>query len=93
MNTSEEQKNENKDKERPFHIVVNGQAKTWNKEEITFDEVIILAFGKIDPNPNIEYTVTYKNAAGDKLKGTMVKGDIVKIKNGTIFNATATDKS
>ena len=92
MSTPEEKKKDDDKKDKPFHIVVNGQAKTWNKEKITFDEVVILAFGSIDPNPNIVYTVTFKNGA-DRPRGTMVKGDILKIKNGTVFNATATDKS
>ena len=91
--TEDKKKQENQEKEKPFHIVVNGQAKTWDKVKINFDEVIILAFGSISSNPNIVYTVTYKNAASEPHKGSMVKGDIIKVKNGTIFNATATDKS
>ena len=84
---------EKEEHEKIFTIIVNGQEKKWKKKEITFDEVIILAFGSISPNPDIVYTVTYKNAASEPHKGTMVKGDIVKVKDGTIFNATSTDKS
>ena len=93
MNNQEEQKNDKTEKDRPFHIVVNGQAKEWSNVKISFDDVIKLAFGSIPPNPNIVYTVTFKNASSEPPKGTMVKGDGVKVKNGTIFNATATDKS
>jgi hypothetical protein len=93
MNTPEEKQNENKDKEKPFHIVVNGQGKTWPKEQIGFFEVISLDPDLPKPGPNIEYTITYKNAVAPKHSGTMSQGDIVTIKNGTIFNARYTDKS
>ncbi|MEZ4720482.1 MAG: multiubiquitin domain-containing protein [Flavobacteriales bacterium] len=74
-------------------IIVNGQEKEWEKDEISFKEVVILAFGSYDENPQIVYTVTYKRGQGNKPEGTMVKGESVKVKDKMIFNATRTDRS
>lgn len=93
MNTQTEQKNDNKDKDRPYHIVVNGQGKTWPKEQIGFLDVISLDPELPKPSETIEYTITYKHAVAPRPSGTMSQGDIVTIKNGTNFNATYTDKS
>ena len=77
----------------PITIIVNGEEKPWCDRRISFDEVVELAFGAEPPNPNICYTVTFKNAAGKRKQGVLVEGDDVKVKNGTIFNVKRTDKS
>ncbi|MCA0447326.1 MAG: multiubiquitin domain-containing protein [Bacteroidetes bacterium] len=81
--------------DKPFEItlIVNGRKKSWNKKKISFEQVVILAFGSYDPNPNKVYTVTYDRGPKQNPEGTMVKDDVVRVKDGMIFNATATDKS
>lgn len=74
-------------------IIVNGREKEFEGKEISFEEVIKLAFGEISSNANISYAVTYKRGEGNKPEGSLVAGESVKVKNGMIFNATATDKS
>ncbi|HCR52764.1 MAG TPA: multiubiquitin domain-containing protein [Cyclobacteriaceae bacterium] len=81
------------DKVKVHTIIVNGREKEFEGKEISFEQVIILAFGVVSPNPNISYTVTYKRGEGNKPQGTLVAGESVKVKEGMIFNATATDKS
>jgi Multiubiquitin len=39
------------------------------------------------------FTVTYRRGEGNKPEGTLVEGETVKVKEGMIFNVTATDKS
>ena len=80
-------------KEKVFKIIVNAREFDFQGDEISFDQVIELAFGSVETNPNIAYTVTYKRGHGNKPEGSMVKGDTVKVKEGMIFNATRTDKS
>jgi hypothetical protein len=77
---------------KEYTLIVNGREKIWTKKKISFDEVVILAFGEISPDPNIIYTVTYKKGHGHH-GGIMVKGDEVKVKDGMIFNVTQTNKS
>ncbi len=75
-------------------IVVNAEKKTVTKGDLSFDEVVSLAY---DGNPpqgeNWVFTVTYRRGHGEKPEGTLVEGQNVKVKDGMIFNVTATDKS
>lgn len=82
-----------KEKCLEFTIIVNGEAKTWSLKKISFKEVIILAFGSINENPNVTYTVAYEDGPIENIEGSMIKETIVYIKNKMIFHATATDKS
>jgi hypothetical protein len=75
-----------------FVIIVNGREKQWKKREISFEEVVLLAF----PQANYEtgaYTVTYSAGPKQNPKGSMVKGDTVFVTNKMNFNVTATNKS
>jgi len=81
------------DRDREVTIVVNGRPKVVPKKKLTFEELVTLAFPDADPNPNIIYTITFKRGNGNKPQGTLVPGESVKIKEGMVFNVTATDKS
>lgn len=74
-------------------LIVNARPKTWEKRQISFEEVVILAFGNYDPNPNRVYTVSYSNGPRPKPEGTMVRGEIVNVKNKMNFDVSATDRS
>lgn len=82
-----------KDKHQKVNLIVNGRPKTWSENAITFEQVVVLAFGSYDPNPNKVYTVTYDKGPHENPHGTMVKGDKVCVKDKMIFNVTCTDKS
>jgi len=74
-------------------LIVNARPKPWNKRTISFEEVVVLAFGNYDQNPNRIYTVTYSNGVPPKPEGTMVKGQVIHVKDKTNFDVSATDKS
>ncbi len=74
-------------------IIVNGRTKEVAGKEITYAEVVRLAFGDGPAGPNTLYTVTYRRGDDHRPEGTMVAGDSVKLKTGMIFNVSATDKS
>lgn len=78
---------------KEFQIIVNARDKVWNEKEITYDDVVILAFGSISNDPNVIYTVTFKKGDNNKPEGIMVKGDSVKVKNEMRFNVTQTNRS
>lgn len=82
-----------KDKHYKITLIVNGRPKSWTEKTITFEQLVVLAFGSYDPNPNKVYTVTYDNGPHENPHGTMVKGDKVCVKDKMIFNVTCTDKS
>lgn len=74
-----------------FVIIVNAQKKPWNKEQITYEEVVDLAF----PNhPATEmFTVQYSHGPHDHRQGTLAQGQSVEVKNEMIFNVTPTVQS
>lgn len=82
-----------KDKHQRITLIVNGRPKPWAEKTITFEQVVMLAFGSYDPNPNKVYTVTYDKGPHENPHGTMDKGDKVCVKDKMIFNVTCTDKS
>jgi hypothetical protein len=74
-------------------IIVNGGPKKWEKKEISFQEVIILAYGTYIDKPTMVYTVAYEDGPKENPEGSMLRGTSVFVKNKMIFHATATDKS
>jgi hypothetical protein len=79
--------------EKEIVIVVNGREKTVTGKELTFAELVALAFDNPPTGENIVFTITYRRGHGEKPEGTLTEGESVKIKKGMIFNVTATDKS
>jgi hypothetical protein len=90
---SEEQAHPEKEEhgKKEFTIIVNSTPKPWNDDEISYDQVVKLAF----PNaaPNEEFTVAYTMAEGKKKDGNLVKGQKVRITNGTSFDVDKTTNS
>ena len=86
-------KDQNGPQDKRFAIVVNGRKKKVEDEELTFDQVVDLAFDDPPTGEFICFTITYRGGGGRKPEGTLVKGKSVKVKDGTIFNVTVTDKS
>ena len=73
-------------------IVVNGRKRQVEEKEVSFEEVVELAFPGAPTGPNMVYTVAYRRAAGNR-EGDLLSGQSVKVKEGTIFDVTQTDKS
>jgi Multiubiquitin len=91
--SNSEQANEGQGQNKEFTIIVNGRQKTVTTKELTFAQVVALAFDNPPSGPNIVFTITYRKGEGNKPEGTLVEGGTVKVKDGMIFNVTATDKS
>lgn len=79
--------------DKQYKIIVNAQEKTWGEKEISYDEVVILAFGSVSDDPNVNYRVTYAKSADAKKEGSLGKGQSVKIKNGTVFNVRPANRA
>jgi hypothetical protein len=74
-------------------IIVNTREKKWHKKDISYEQVIVLAFGSYSPDPNIVYTVKFSKGLEHNRQGSLVKGRSVKVKCGMIFDVTQTNKS
>ena len=75
-------------------IIVNGRKKFIDTEEVTFDEIVNLAFNDQPPTGEfICFTITYRGGTRPNPEGTLIEGGTVKVRGDMIFNVTATDKS
>jgi hypothetical protein len=78
--------------QKTITIIVNTREHQVEKDDITFDEVVALAFNPVPSGPNILLTVTYHRGQGNK-SGDLLPGKSVKVKHGMVFDVTATDRS
>ena len=74
-------------------IIVNGRKKETPHRVLSFEQVVALAFNPVPSGPDWVFTVTYRKAASKPHDGTLIEGEHVKVRNGTIFNVTATNRS
>jgi len=80
-------------KKKSYKLIVNAQEKSWDDDDISYKQVVKLAFGDVVDGPNVIYTVTYSKGPKENREGSLVRGRKVFVKNGMIFNVTKTDKS
>lgn len=78
---------------REIAIYINGEEKKVNKEKISYEDVIILAYGNYDSSEGVTYTVTYYKGQNQKPNGVLVKGQVVMVKKGMRINVTKTNRS
>jgi ribosomal protein L13 len=76
-----------------FVIIVNAEEVTVVGHRLTFEEVVRFAVGADAENPDKSFTVTYRKSAEAKHDGTLVEGQVVAIKAGTVFNVSSTTRS
>jgi hypothetical protein len=93
MDKNDKAENEKGKPEKEYTIIVNTREKVVTEKKLTFAQVVALAFDTIPTGPNIEITVTYRRGQGNKPEGSLVGGESVEIKEGMVFNVTATNKS
>jgi hypothetical protein len=76
-----------------FEIIVNTRPKTVPGPEVTFEQIVELAYpGPHDPN--VTFSMSYRNAASKPHAGELGAGGSVKVKKkGTIFNVCRTVQS
>ena len=75
-----------------IEIIVNARPRVVAGSDVTYEQIVQMAFPGLH-NPNVIFSITYRKAASSPPEGELGAGRIVKIKKGTIFNVTPTDKS
>ena len=81
------------DSEKGIQIIVDGTPHVVPTDEVTFDEVVNLAYPGGGRGDLITYTVTFYDGGGRPLEGALVEGEKAKVRDGTVFNVTRTDRS
>lgn len=79
--------------DKRFTIVINGREHTVDTDEVSFDYVVDKAYPDGGRGDLISYTVLFYEGGGRPPEGGIDEGERVKIKDGTIFNVTRTDRS
>ena len=74
-------------------IAVNGEPHEVEKDEITYNEVVTLAFPDFPQHPERTYSVTYERGHGNKPTGILSPGGTVKVKDGMRFKVNHTGQS
>lgn len=90
---TEKTKDKDEDRAKETTVVINGREKTVSGKELTFDQLVRLAFENPPTGEFICFTITYRRGHGNKPEGSLTEGERVMVKEGMIFNVTATDKS
>lgn len=76
-----------------FEIIVNSRPHVVPTNEVTFEQVVQLAFPGCQADSNVLFSMTYRHAASKPHAGELGAGGTVELKKGTIFNVTKTIKS
>ena len=78
---------------KTFSITVNGRQKQVERDELSFDELVDLAFDNPARGPQIVFTITFREAGGRIPEGELDEMQRLKLRDGTIINVTRTDQS
>lgn len=76
---------------KTYSIIVNGRPRQVNDNDLSYIEVVHLAYPGEQPSETVSFTVTYSNPHGKD--GSLVAGQDVKVHDGMIFNVRKTDRS
>jgi hypothetical protein len=97
MNQFEDQKKEGHDNgskhKKEITIIVNGSPEEVMKDEMTYEEIVTIAFPDFPQHPERNYSVKYKRGHGHKPEGILSPGGKVKVKDGMEFTVTPTGQS
>lgn len=74
-------------------IIINGVPHEVKKDEMTYNEVVTLAFPDFPKHPERTYSVTYERGLGEKPTGILSPGGTVKVKEGMVFKVKHTGQS
>ena len=81
------------DADKQFDIIVNGTTYPVASDEVSFDQVVDIAYPDGGRGPLITYTVNFYKGAGRPPEGKLTEGQQAKVEDGTVFNVTRTDRS
>ena len=82
-----------KPKHHHFTIIVNGEPHHVKNDEVTYNEVVTMAFPDYPQHPERTYSVKYKKGPSSNPEGILAPSGKVKIKNDMVFTAKHTGQS
>lgn len=79
--------------QKEFTLIVNAEEKNVTGPQVTFDQILLLAYPTPPQGQNVVITITYRKGPHINQDGILLTGNAVYIKNRMIFDVTPTDKS
>lgn len=92
MTSSHVEDSQGESHKKDFTIYINTEPKTVDVKELSFEQLVDLAYPGQPQTETRVYTVTYRRANGNK-QGSLVAGEVVHAKEGMIVDVTPTDRS
>lgn len=81
-------------RQHEYTIVVDGQKKEVPSENVSYEQVVELAYPGQSVDPQFKFTVTYRHSDEKPHDGTLAPGHSVRVKKeNTVFNVKRTTKS
>lgn len=78
---------------KPVTIIVNARPHIWEAKEITYEQVVDLAYPGQPPNDQDTYTVRYSRGHDGYGTGSLTAGHSVRVKEGMVFDVYRTSRS
>lgn len=84
-----------KDNDNPkgVTIIVNTEEKPVPEDEISYDQLVTLAFGSPPKGDDDVYNISVRDSVDAVAHTTLRKGQSIKVKEGMVFNVVRTDRS
>jgi hypothetical protein len=92
-------KPENAQPDNPQHepgthtIIVNGREKTVEVNEVSYQQILLLAYPNPETGPDVRYTITWARNEHGEATGKLLPGGTVKVNEKMVFNVKRADKS
>jgi hypothetical protein len=77
---------------RPVTIIINTRPHPWDSKDITFEQVVALAYPG-QPVDGQDFTVRYSRGPNGHGPGSLTPGHGVEVKDGMVFDAYRTSRS
>jgi hypothetical protein len=78
---------------KPVTIVVNTRNHPWSQPQISYGQLVALAYPGEVPDANLTFTVRYTRGHGGHGAGTLTAGQSVKVKEGMVFDVARSTRS
>ena len=85
--------NEDHEKKKKVTIIINGTPEEVEKDDMTYAEIVTLAYPDYPQHPERNYSVKYVRGHGNKPEGILTNGGTVKVKDGMEFTVSPTGQS
>jgi hypothetical protein len=80
-------------RELTIPVVVNGRQQHLAMAEVSFEDLVTLAYPDWPPARSEMFTVTYRHGPSDRPEGSLAPTQTMRSISGASYNVTATDKS